>query len=253
MLGWIMDRLVERAIPPDVEDPAQERIAQEAAENAIRHVVMICGIAGVVVVAGLAALLYGVLPSWQVGPTASQPSGVAARVAVEVAKLRETVEESERKLQQVITERDTLQGKVAELERRMEELTKPQPQAASTAPVAQDPAEQNRLQGKVSDLERQVADLTQKLEAIRGAAVAGRSAHTPKSSKPSGTPVSAEPGLAYRCGDGRTVRDPATCKATGTAPPEVVPSVPGTYYCGDGRSVPNPADCRPAGAPAPRR
>ena len=252
MFGWLMDRLVERAIPPDVEDPAQEGIAQEAAENAIRHVVMICGIAGVVVVAGLAALLYGVLPSWQVGPTASQPSGVAARVAVEVAKLRETVEESERKLQQVVTERDTLQGKVTELERRMEELTKPQPQAASTAPVAQDPAEQDRLQGKVSDLERQVADLTQKLEAIRGAAVAGRSAHTPKPARPSNPPLTAAPRLAYRCGDGRTVRDPATCKATGTARPEVVPSVPGTYYCGDGRSVPNPADCRSAGAPAPR-
>jgi outer membrane murein-binding lipoprotein Lpp len=251
-MGWFMDRMVARAIPPDVEDPAQERIAEEAAENAIRHVVTIAGIAGVVVVAVFAALLYGVLPSWQVGPTASQPSGVAARVAVEVAKLRETVEESERKLQHVVTERDTLQGKVAELERRMEDLPKPPPQAASTAPVAPDPAEQNRLQGKVSDLERQVADLTQKLEATRAAPVADRSVHTPKPARPSNPPVSAAPRLAYRCGDGRTVRDPATCKATVPAAPAGVPSEPDTYYCGDGRSVPNPADCGAAVAPPPR-
>ena len=59
MSGWIMDRMVERAIPPDVEDPDQERIAEEAAENAIRHVVTIACIAGLVVFAALAALLYG--------------------------------------------------------------------------------------------------------------------------------------------------------------------------------------------------
>ena len=253
MFGRIMDRMVERAIPPDVEDQAQERVAAEAAENAIRHVVAIAGITGVFVVAVLAALFYTFLPSWQVGPATSQPSGIAARVAVEVAKLRETVEESERKLQHVVTERDALQGKVAELERRLGELTKPQPQAAGAAPAAQDPAEQNRLQGKVGELERQVADLTQQLQATRAAAVADRSARTPKPAKPSGTPVSAEPRLAYRCGDGRTVRDPATCKATGTASPAVSPTVPDTYYCGDGRRVPNPADCRPARAQSPQR
>lgn len=249
-MGWFMDRMVARAIPPDVEDPAQERIAEEAAENAIRYVVTITGIAGGVVVAGLAALLYGVLPSWQVGSTASQPSGVVARVAVEVAKLRDTVEASERTLQHVVTERDTLQGKVAELERRMEELTKPSPQAASRAPVAQDPAERTRLQGKVSGLERQVADLPQKLEATGAAPVADRSVHTSTPARPSSTPVSAAPRLAYRCGDGRTVRNPATCRAgAALAPLEVAPSPPSPYHCGDGRSVPNPADCGAAVAP----
>lgn len=252
-MGWFMDRMVARAIPPDVEDPAQERIAEAAAETAIRHVVTLAGIAGGVVVAGLAALLYGVLPSWQVGPTASQPSGVAARVAVEVAKLRETVEESERTLQHVLTERDTLQGKVAELERRMEDLTKPPPQAASTAPVANDLAEQNRLQRKVGDLERQVADLTQRLQAASTAAMSDRRAPIPKPARPSSTPVSAAPRLAYRCGDGRTVRNPATCRAgTATGPLEVAPSPLSTYHCGDGRSVQNPADCGAAVGPPPR-
>jgi len=251
-MGWFMDRMVARAIPPDVEDSDQERIAAAAAENAIRHVVTIAAIAGGVVVAGLAALLYGVLPSWHVGLTASQPSGVAARVAVEVAKLRDTVEASERTLQHVVTERDTLQGKVAELERRLEDRATPPPQVTSTAPAAQAPAEQTRLQGKVSDLERQVADLTQKLEATSAAPVADRSVYTAKPARPSNPPGSAEPRLAYRCGDGRTVGDPATCKATVPAAPAGVPSEPDTYYCGDGRSVSNPADCGPAVAPPPR-
>jgi len=252
MFGSIMDRMVARAIPPDVEDRAQERVAGEAAENAIRHVGRIAGIASVLVCGAVGALLYVFLPSGQVGPTASQPSGIAARVAVEVAKLRDTVEASERTLQHVVTERDTLQGKVAELERRMEDVTKPPPQAARTAPMAQDPADQNRLQRKVHDLERQVADLTQKLQAARPAA-ADRRAPIPTPARPSSTPVSAERPLAYRFGDGRTVRNPATCRAgTATAPLEVAPSPPSPYHCGDGRSVPNPADCGTAVAPPPR-
>jgi hypothetical protein len=143
MSGWIMDRIVARAIPLDVEDPAQERFAEEAAENAIRQVVMISGIAGL------------------------------------------------------------------------------------------------------------VADLTQKLQATRAAATPDRSAHFPKPARPSSIPVSAERRLAYGCGDGRSVRDPATCNATIPAAPEVTPSEPDTYYCGDGRSVPNPADCGAAVVPPP--
>jgi hypothetical protein len=118
MLGWIMDRMVERAIPPDVEDRTQERIAQEAAENAIRQVVTVAGIAGVFVFAALAALLYGYLPSWQLVHGASQPSKVANRVGPDAAKLlqaNEENEEAEGKFQQVVAERDTLQGKVADL------------------------------------------------------------------------------------------------------------------------------------------
>jgi hypothetical protein len=181
-----------------------------------------------------------------------QPPAGAAGVQTEEPKRRQVKEESDGMLQQVVMERDALQAKVAELERRLEDVAKPQPQAAGAAPAARDPAEQNTLQRKVGELEGQVADLTKQLQATRAAAVADRSARMPKPAKPSGAPVSAGPRLAYRCGDGRTVRDPANCKATGTASPEVGASVPDTYYCGDGRSVPNPADCRPAGAQSPR-
>ena len=249
MFRWIMDRMVARAIPPDLEDPAQERMAEEAAENAIRQVVAVAGLAGVFVFAALAALLYGFLPTWQNVHGASQPSAVASRVEAEDAKRLQAKEESEGKLQEVVTERDALQGKVADLEQRLEELAKRQPQATEAMAASQDPTERERLQSKVGGLERQVADLTQKLQAIRAAAVGARSARDLKPARPRSTPVSAEPRLAYRCGDGRTVRNPATCKATGPVPPGVGPRVPDTYYCGDGRNVLNPAMCGAAVAP----
>jgi len=253
MFGWIMDRMVERAIPPDVENPAQERIAEEAAANAIRQIAMVSGIAGLFLCAALAALLYGFLPSWQIVHGASQPSEMAARVVTNEAKLRQAAEETERQFQQVAMERDALQGTVADLVARLGEQADPQPQAASAAVVSQDAGERDRLQRTIGDLERQVAELTQKLQAASAVAVVDRSARIPNTVRPSNTPVSAEPQLAYRCGDGRTDRDPANCRArTTTAPLDVSPSPPNTYRGGDGRSVPNPADCRSAGALSPR-
>lgn len=251
MLRWIMDRMVERAVPPDVEDPAQERIAEEAAENAIRQIGAVSGIAGFLVFAALAALLYGFLPSRQTVHGVAAPSEVASRVETDDARLRQATEESEGRLHQVVMERDTLQGKVAELEQRLSELPKQQPQGASAAPASEDSAERNRLQRKVGDLERQVADLAKQLQPAR-AATAERSAQVSKPVGPSQAPVSAGRQAAYRCGDGRIVRNPATCNAAATAPPQAVPSAPGTYHCGDGRSVPNPADCRAAAARPPQ-
>jgi hypothetical protein len=233
MFGWIRDRIVERSIPPGVEDEEQERIAVEAAENAIRRSVAVVGIGGLTLFVGLAALLYGFLPIRQIVQGALTPSEVVSRGEADAVKLRQAKEESERKLNQVALERDrdTLQGQVTELERRLAEVATQ----------------------KVGDLDRQVEDFTPTREATRVTAGADNVAPIPKSAtKPRSDQVSAARRLAYRCGDGRTVRDPATCKATGAASPEVVPSVPDTYYCGDGRSVPSPADCRPAGAQSPQ-
>jgi len=259
MWQWFKDRMVERAIPPDIEDPAQGRIAEEAAENAIRQVMAVSGITGLLVFAVLAALLYGFLPIRLIVHRTSQPSAVVSRAEVvsrvdtDGAKLRQAKEESEEKVHQVEVERDKLQDKVAELEKRLEELAKQQTQATSAAAASQEPEELRRLQSKVVSLERQVADLMQKLRAARVVPAVDRSTILLKPARPSSTPVSAGPQPAYRCGDGRTVRDPAFCAAAGAAPPGVSPRVPDTYLCGDGRSVVNPADCRTAGGAPPRR
>ncbi len=250
-MGWIVDRLVARAIPADIEDPAQERLVAEAAENALRPVLTVAGIASAVVVAAVAALLYGTWPTSQRGPGVAPPASAGPFGGdVEYAKLLQAKEEADGKLQQVITERDALRSKVADLEQRLDDLAKAHPQAEGTAAGSPDPSERAAQQTKIGALERQVAELTQQLQATR-AATASSTAHLATPARPSRTPGSAEPRRVYRCGDGRTVRNPATCRATASMPQARASKVPDTYHCGDGRRVPNPADCRPAGALVP--
>jgi hypothetical protein len=253
MLGWIMDRMVERAIPRDVADAEQERMAQEAAESAIRQSVVIAGIAGLLVFVGFATLLYAFLPSREVIPETSQPSTVAPQVEIrDDMKLRQAKEEADNALDRVVRERDTLQQKITDLERRLMDSTR-ESSTAKTAAVAQDTAERARLQGKIGDLERQVADLSQKLQAAIASARtdSGTSLSRPRS-RPAQTQRTLESPTIYRCGDGRSVRDPASCTGVAETPrpdeEDAVPSIPPTtYHCGDGRSVPDPADCRTAG------
>jgi phage shock protein A len=258
MLRWIKDWIVERAIPPDIEDPAQGRIAEEAAENAIRQGMVVYSFAGLLVFAALAALLYGFLPIRLIVPRASPPPAVVSReevvsqVDTDAAGLRQAREEWEGKIHQVEMERDKLQGRVAELEQQLEALAKQQPQAIRAEAALQDPADFRGLQSKIGALEQQVADLTEKLRAARAVPAVDRNTVLLKPARTSGTPVSAAPQAAYRCGDGRTVRDPASCAAAGTAPPGVSPRTPHTYLCADGRRTVNPADCRTAGGTPPR-
>jgi hypothetical protein len=258
MWGRILDRMVEHAIPPDVENPEQERIAEEAAENAIRHTLSVAGIAGVILFAAFAAaLLYGLPPSQQIVQAPPKAAGVTASVDVDDAKLRLAKEEAERKLDQVTIDRDKLQSKVADLARQVAEAKQSQPTKAAALP--QDTSERNRLQGKVADLERQVADLTKTLQATKKEAVPENTAPMSKATTgPTKTPAVASARGAYQCGDGRTVRNPAACRAASTAPAaraeesRAEDSIPSIYYCGDGRSVPNPAACRAATLPGPR-
>ncbi len=251
-MGAILDRLVARAIPVDIEDPAQEGIAAEAAENALRPVLTVAGIASVAVVAALAAVLYTVWPSAKTDHGAAVPASAGPFGGdVAYAKLLQAKEEAEGKLQQVIKERDALQGKVADLEQRLEAMAKAPPHAAEALAGSPDPAESTAQQAKIGALERQVAELTQKLHTTQSAAAA-RPAHLATPARPSRTSVSAATQPAYRCGDGRTVRNPATCTATAPMLPAGASTIPDAYHCGDGRSVPNPADCRPGGSLAPR-
>lgn len=193
MVEWILGRMVERAIPGDVEGPAEQRIAEVAAESAIRQAVRVLGIVGAALVT-LAMLLYAFLPRWQGSPETSLPSEVVARIVTNEATLRQAAEDSERKFQQVRIERDALQATVTDLVARLRGQAEPQPTAANAA-VSPDPAERERLQGRIGTLERQVADLTQKLAAANAAAVAARSTHTPEPAPPSDPPTGGSPTL----------------------------------------------------------
>ncbi len=73
--------------------------------------------------------------------------------------------------------------------------------------------ERDTLQGKVTVLEGQVAELNSKLQAANAlAAPKDAPRPTKQATGPVRTPVLARPPRAYRCGDGRTVRNPAECK-----------------------------------------
>jgi hypothetical protein len=57
MFNRLVCRMAERAVPPG-NDPEQERLAAQAAENAIRETAWISAIVGVVLLLGTAVSLY---------------------------------------------------------------------------------------------------------------------------------------------------------------------------------------------------
>ena len=209
MLERILDWMVKRAMPPFIEDPAEQRIAEEAAESGIRQTARLAGIAGGILVV-MAAMLYMYLPSqqssqgpWEATRAAPQPG------AEHDANLRQPSEKLQKKLDGVTKERDTLQGKLAALE-------------------------------------GQVAELNSKLQAAKALAAPKVTPQPAKQATgPARAPVLASHPGTYQCGDGRTVRNPAACKPANASAPGVLPSAPSTYQCGDGRTVRNPAECKP--------
>ena len=183
MLEGILDWMVKRAMPPFIEDPAEQRIAEEAAESGIRQTARLTGIAGGILVV-MAAMLYMYLPSqqssqgpWEATRAAPQPG------AEHDANLRQPIEDLQKKLDGVTKERDTLQG-------------------------------------KVTDLEGQVAELNGKLQTAKVLAARKDTPQPPRqATSPVRTPVLASRPSTYQCGDGRAVRNPAECKpAAGAAP-----------------------------------
>jgi uncharacterized protein HemX len=168
-------------MPPYITDSEQERIAAETAENAIRQTARFAGILGVVLLAVAGGMLYRSLP----GQQGSQGRPDASKVAIEaVVKESSLLQENE------------------ELQKKVEDVTK-------------------ELQGKVSALEGQVADLTTKLHAAQTSSAGEQRQAMAAKERPeslrrvagsSGMRVAARPPSAYRCGDGRTARDPAGCK-----------------------------------------
>ena len=178
-------RMVERAVPPQVTDSNQKRIAAEAAENAIRQTAWFAGIVGVILLVVAGGMLYRPLPSLQSSPVVSERSRAAGALGGEVATLRQENEDLQKKLDDVTQE----------------------------------------FQGKVTALEARVADLTTKLRAAENTTAGGQGQasaekETPLSLRPvtgsGGTRAAARLPGVYQCGDGRTVRDPAGCMSSAT-------------------------------------
>jgi TolA-binding protein len=208
MLGWIVDRMVDRAMPRFIKEPEQERIAEEAAENGIRQTARIASIAGVILLAVIAAILFKYIPGQHINEAPLTVTEVERNVGTADAELRQAEQDSERRLEDVTKERDALQG-------------------------------------KVSDLEGQVAELNRQLQAARDSAAVQDALQPPRQeAKHTRTrEITRHPGT-YRCGDGRTVQNPAGCKAANELALQGIASPPDVYRCGDGRSVRNPLECK---------
>jgi polyhydroxyalkanoate synthesis regulator phasin len=263
MLERIVDWMVKRAMPPFIEHPDQERIAEEAAENGIRQTARFAGIAGGILVV-MAAMLYMYLPSQQssLGPS-EVTRATPGQGAEHDANLRQPIEDLQKELDGVTKERDTLQGKLTVLEGQVAELnSRLQTADALATSKLRQPSEElqkkldgvtkerDTLQGKLTVLEGQVAELTSKLQTANAlAAPKDAPRRTKQATSATRTPVLASRPSTYQCGDGRTVRNPAACKPANASAPGVHLSPPSTYQCGDGRTVRNPTECEPA----PRR
>ncbi|HSB81126.1 MAG TPA: hypothetical protein VLM91_20285, partial [Candidatus Methylomirabilis sp.] len=81
--------MVARALPPNVTDPNQERIAAETAENAIRQTAWVAGIVGVLVLTLAGTVLYRYLPMQQNSQGRSEPLKPASEVVAEESQLRQ--------------------------------------------------------------------------------------------------------------------------------------------------------------------
>jgi hypothetical protein len=220
MLEGMLARMVARAMPPHITDSDQERIAAEAAENAIRQTAWFAGILGVILLALAGGMLYRSLPGQQSSQGPSEPSKAAIERGAEESNLRQENEDLQKKLDDVTKE----------------------------------------FQGKMTALEGQVADLTAKLHAAQNLAASEQRQAEAAKEKPeslrqmagsSGMRVSARPPGAYQCGNGRTARDPARCQNTASPAASAVRAAPpGVYQCGDGRTARDPAGCKSSASPA---
>jgi hypothetical protein len=195
MLNRIVNRMVERAMPPYIDDPDQERIARDAAETAVRQTARVAGVTGLIfylILFGvIAAILYVYFPRQQISQGPSEATTAAPQLrAEENARLRQAIADLQKKL-----------DSIEDLQKKLDDVTK----------------EQGTLQGKVAALEGQGAELDRKLQAARVLpAPKDAPQRTMQATRLAGTPVLGSRPSTYQCGDGRrTVRDPAECEPAG--------------------------------------
>jgi hypothetical protein len=194
ILGW----MVERAMPRYLDDYEQEKIAEEAAENAIRQTARLAAVAGVILLALIVVALYRYLPGEQVSqvpPIVTEAVRQPEMPATDDSTIRRASEELQKKLDGVTKERDALKGKVTGLEGQMAELNR-------------------KLQAAEKS---QAPEKSQVAEKSSGPAEALRPAKQRK--EPIGARVVASRRSTYECGDGQVVRDPLKCNPASAAPP----------------------------------
>jgi cytoskeletal protein RodZ len=233
MLDKLVSRLVERAVPANLGDPHQEWIASEAAENAVHATARLAVLLGVLIALAVAGVLYYAwIPVAAMVERAPQPTDAVKALSADNARLLQANAELQRKLDDTAQERDALQGKVTAAEKaRAETSPAPQPIAQAETP-AQAPAQ---------PAAQPVAKKPRPAEPAEA-----------RRAKPAPAPeaVLTIPHDRFQCGDGRTVRDPAACRAAGSASQaRVEPAPRDSFQCGDGRSVRDPAECRAAAPP----
>lgn len=238
MLGRILDRMVERSIPPFTADDENRRLAEEAAENGIRLTLRLVGTAGIILVVASAVMFYRFSPSlpviWRplgVVGVSSQPGTTQASVGKE-AMLRQALEDSEKKLDDSSKEsQKKLDETNQESEKKLEQMTK----------------ERDALRAKVSDLEQRMTELTTKLQAQADRdQLAPRQISQPseRSAAHASAPVLSIPHPnTYVCGDGRILRNPTGCRPAHEPAPLDVPTPRTSFQCGDGRIVRDPSFC----------
>jgi hypothetical protein len=260
MWNWLLTRIAARAMPPDISDPSLEFLASTAAENAARYTARLAGILVLLLLLAVGWLLYRDASSGAPRPEVSQAARESSRVAGELwaenARLQQSVTDLQRKVDDLTAQRDALQAKLdspaATPAAPADAAAKPGPAPAATpepAPAAKAEPPAAKPEPAPGPVRQATAPPPRKREPAGGEA--------PPRERLEPSRITAAPAKAaasvraedYRCGDGRTVSNPAECRAVRSAPPAGPPAA-GAFACGDGRAVSDPADCRPAGEAA---
>jgi hypothetical protein len=240
MVGRILDRMVERSIPPFAADDENRRLVEEAAENGIRLTLRVVGIACVILIVASAAVFFKFSPGfpaiWRL-PEIVRSSGQPGRTEAPGGK--------EAMLRQALEDADKMRDDASKDSQKQLEETKQESEKKLNAMTK----DRDALQAKVNDLEQRVTELTTKLQARADRDLpAPRQASQPsaRAAAPAGAAVLAIPRPnSYVCGDGRVLRNPTGCRPA-HEPAAVDVATPRTsFQCGDGRVVRDPVLCKP--------
>ncbi len=242
-MGQLLDRMVKRAVPPNLADPEQERIAAEAAENGIRSVTWLiafpCLI--VLVVSGFLAAR-GVQFTSQPSPPNGAASQAARELSSENAQLRVSADTLQRTIDELTKEREVLYGRIVDLQRRIGDAGAPQQVSATQSAPPEEASQTAPKETPTASAQR---------ESQPAQAHAGPAAQTPprsKSAASSGT-ADARPAKEAPHAQVASVKPdappPTKAPQPHTAPaarPQLTAAPPG-YKCRDGQTVNNAAEC----------